>query len=223
MIFECEYCETKFLTEKEFGKHRCREQERAEMLCTNEGVEAYTCYKTWFKKRKRFTPSQQIFIGSRYYNTFIKFAKFSDKVAIPDVDMYIGLMVEKEVLPQHWYHADIYEMFLEYLDYECSPQAHLRITLQTLERISGIFECKMGEVFFELEPADMVRLIQSRNISPWVLLLSPKFKLVLANEMIVNEREFVENAIKLDRWKLIIKRGEKHIPEIRTYINQLDL
>ena len=223
MIFECEYCETKFLTEVEFGKHHCREKERAEMLCTNEGVEAYTCYKTWFKKKKQFTPSQQVFIGSRYYNPFIKFAEFSKRVAIPDVDMYIGLMVEKEVLPQHWYHNDIYEMFLEYLDYECSPQLHLRITLQTLERVSKIFECKMSEVFEELEPSDMVKLIQSRNISPWVVLLSSRFKSVLANDMIPIEREFVEDAIKLDRWKLIIKRGGKHIPEIRTYINQLDL
>lgn len=81
----------------------------------------------------------------------------------------------------------------------------------------------MNEVFEELEPSDMVKLIQSRNISPWVILLSSRFKSVLTNDMIPIEREFVEDAIKLDRWKLIIKRGGKYIPEIRTYINQLDL
>lgn len=223
-MFECDYCETKFLTEKQYGKHKCREQERMEALKTPDGKLAYEYYVTWFKKKKLPTkrPSRTTFISSQFYNPFLSFTEFVKKMGIPDTDMYIGLMAERNVLPQHWYHPDIYDVFIDHLDNDVSMKVHTRITLTSLDKIAIAFECKIGEVFSLLKAGDLVNLIKSRNISPWVLLLSPKFKTFIST-CNSYESSLIQEAINIKRWKLVMSKNRHLTSETKSLLAQLDL
>jgi hypothetical protein len=223
-MFECEYCETKFLTEKQYGKHKCREQERMMNLETPDGDAAYEYYATWFKKKRLPTkrPTKRTFIGSQFYTPFLSFTEFVNKMGIPDTDMYIELMVDRGVLPQHWYHADIYDVFIDHLDNDCPMSVHTRVSIVALDKIATGFDCELSEVYSKLMLGDFINLIQSMNVSPWILLLSPRFKKFLST-CSSHERLSIEEVINVARWKLVMKQNRTLIPETKAFIDQLDL
>ena len=221
-MFECQYCDTGFLTEVQFNKHNCREKERMMVLETPSGITAYGYYKTWFQKKKMNIPTKNTFISSRHYNPFFTFAKFVKQMGIPDTKIYIEFMVERGVMPQHWYHSAIYGVFIDHFDNTCPMTTHTRITLFTMDRLATTFECEIGDVIFKLKAGDLAKLIQSRNLSPWVLLLSEKFRIMLTS-IPVSERDYIESVINLNRWKLIVERNRNHRAETKSYLDQLDL
>jgi hypothetical protein len=132
-------------------------------------------------------------------------------------------MVRETIVPQHWYNPDIYDFFIDYFDNECSPNTHARITLTTLDKLATICECELGEVFDNLTPEDAIKLIQSRNLSPWIILLSLKFKTFLMNDVSTTQRALIENVIRMNRWKRIMEQKRNFIPEIKEYIRQVGL
>lgn len=222
-MFECVYCKTKFITEKNFTQHKCKEKARTEELKTPRGKMAYKHYTTWLRKRGHPAHAIEIFMGSRYYNVFYTFTDYALKMGIPDTTLYIELMAKDAILPQHWYVDDIYTYFINYLDKDCDAKTHLRISLMTLERLSSAFDCKISEVFSHLKPQDVVTLIQSRNLSPWTVLLSDRFKSYLQNETNYEEQKLIESVINLDRWRIIMDIHKNSIAETRNYLKQLEL
>jgi len=222
-MFECQYCETKFLTEEKFQKHTCRQRDRMIELDSFPGTAAFTYYVLWFKKRNLREPSKDTFVVSKYYSAFFKFVKFVREMGIPDVNLYIKLMSQESIQPSHWYNDDIYNFFINYLDNECSPNTHIKITLLTLDKLANHFDCEINEVFDHLRASDTINLVQTRNLSPWVLLLSKKFKQYLQKEVNAEESKLIENAIHINKWKLIMESKRNFIPKTREYLTQLDI
>lgn len=222
-IFECEYCKTKFLTEENYKKHKCDNEIRVSEVNTPRGERVFDYYVLWFKERSLPAPSKEIFIGSKYYNTFFKFHEYATKMHIPDINLYIKLMSKESILPQHWYNDDIYNFFLDHLDNECSYMTHVRITLSSLERLASSLDCKISEVFDKIGGRKIIDFIQSRNFSPWVLLFSNKFKQFLQNSASPEEHTLVEKVIDLDKWRKIIADHEDDASAVKDYLKQLDL
>jgi hypothetical protein len=194
-----------------------------EELETKSGITAFLYYKVWFKKRNLFEPKISSFISSRYYNSFFKFVLFVNKVGIPDPTLYIEIMSSENILPSHWYNEDIYNFFKSRYDDDISPKTHVRITLTIMSKLSRILNCEINEIFNHIEPIDLARLIETKNISPWVLLFSPKFKHFFANKLNNEEKKIIEQTININLWKLIIEKNRKYIPEIKKYIEDIQL
>lgn len=223
-MIECEHCDAQFITEDKYVTHKekCRGHIRMGELKTTLGQTAFNYYLTWFRKRKYNPPSETTFIKSAYYTAFLKFAKFTRKMGVSDVDFYIELMSKDGTIPAHWYDPYIYDYFINCFDTQCSPINHVKITFSMLDKLATTFDCKLSEVFKNLRAGDMTNLIQSRNLSPWVLLLSGKFKEYLTS-ITPDERKLVESTIKVNHWKDIIRSNEKYIPKIKNYIKEADL
>jgi hypothetical protein len=223
-MLECEFCETKFLSEDQLDKHSCRERVRMEQLGTTLGMQAFKCYQQWFKCRKFTPPQKRAFIASPLYNSFLKYVKFRKKMGIPDDKIYIGIMAEENILPQHWYNDDIYRFAMKKFDSDYPVKTHVRITLVTLDRLKRIYGCdEISDVFNHLRPSDAIKLIQTRNLSPWFLLLSSRFKKYLHDETTKEERGLISNAMNLKHWKLMLEIKKRDIPETKKYIKQLNL
>lgn len=222
-MFECEYCGTQFLTEEKRSKHKCRESIRFDQLETTTGMQAFRCYQIWFKARGFRPPQKRAFVSSPLYNAFFRYVKFRKKMGIPDDKIYIGIMADENILPQHWYNDDIYRYAIKKFDSEFDPKVHTRITLVTLDRLAKRFDCKISEVFDHLRPSDTIKLIQSRNFSPWVLLLSPRFKEYLQNETTKEERMMISTAMNIKHWKLMFQTKKSKVSMTKEYIQQLNL
>jgi hypothetical protein len=222
-MFECVYCGTKFLTKENLEEHSCREKERFDQLETTAGMMAFMCYQIWFKARGFRPPEKRAFVSSPLYTAFFRYVKYRGKMGIPDDKIYIGIMAEENILPQHWYNDDIYRFAMKKFDGEFDPKVHVRITLVTLDKLARKFDCEISEVFDHLRPSDTIKLIQSRNFSPWVLLLSPRFKKYLHEETTKEERMMISNAMNIKHWKLMFKIKKNKVPETKNYIDQLNL
>lgn len=222
-MFECEYCSARFLTEEQYTAHSCRTKERVAGLTTTKGMKAFKCYQLWFRARGFRPPEKRAFASSKLYNVFFRYVDFSRRMGIPDDKIYIGIMATDNILPQHWYNDDIYRYAMKQFDKDFEPKVHTRITLVTLDKLSRKFDCEISEVFDHLRPTDVAKLIQSRNFSPWVLLLSPRFKKYLQSETSREERGIISSAMNLNHWKLMLELKKKHVPETKDYISRLNL
>lgn len=222
-MFECQFCGAQFLSQENLDDHRCREMERFDELETTAGMQAFRCYQIWFKARGFRPPQKRAFVSSPLYNSFFRYIKYKRKMGIPDDKIYIGIMAEENILPQNWYNDDIYRYAMKKFDSEFDPKTHARITLVTLDRLAKKFDCEISQVFDHLRPSDTIKLIQSRNLSPWVLLLSPRFKKYLHEETTKEERMMISSAMNIKHWKMMFELKKNKVPETKDYIKQLNL
>lgn len=222
-MYECEFCEAKFISDEGIREHTCRQKERMQQLNTPLGRVAYSYYKLWFKYRKYLIPAKESFIVSKSYNPFLKFVKYAKKMGIPNVPLYIKFMSQEGILPQHWYNDDIYEYFIDYLDKECSHVEHLKITLKSFDRISEALDCDIGEIFDYMRPIDVINLIETRNLSPLVLFFSVKFRNFVKYVASDVEKHLIDQAMNVNRWKPIIESNADGMKFIKDTLVKVEL
>ena len=203
--------------------HRCTAMKRDEQIKTPLGQAAWSYYQKWMKSQRRAIPAIETFLTSKFYTTFIKFAEFVQKVGLPDVDTFIWYMTEKKIQPVIWVNNEIYQSYIEFIDKKADPSKEAQRTIDYFFRLADEFECDVGNIFDHLEANDVIQMLTRRQISPWILIHSPKFKQFLINKTKKDERLVMETIIRPDYWA---KKRAKH-PEIvarmKRYVRELDL
>lgn len=225
-LFQCKYCSATFVNEKNLKRHSCKYKKRYEHITkTSRGNTAYKKYLFWLKKCGRSVKyvDEHTFIHSTHYNYFIRFMQFSREKGIPNINLYITIMAQKGIIPQHWTQDMVLEFFLETYDWDISPKKHIATSVDTILRLSEALECEPNEIFEKLDSSSMLRLIQSRKISPWLLLNSKTFKKYLATSASAKERDYINRFINPEKWKGIIDKNTKLIKDIKMILDEFDL
>lgn len=225
-IHQCEFCSSTFVNEKNLEKHSCKYKERYEYITKKKkGVVMYRNYLFWLRKSGKSVKyvDEHTFIHSTQYNYFQRFSTFVSEKGIPDINLYIETMIKKELVPQHWTRDDVLEYFLEYYDCEISPKIHISKSVDTILRLAEALECETSEIFEELDNKTMLILLQSRKLSPWLLLNSNKFKQYLIKRASAKERDYIQKHINPAKWKKILNSNSKLLKEIRVIIQEFDL
>ena len=174
--WKCEYCGNVLSNETYFMKHSCREKERSLELATPIGQAAYMFYCDWMKAYKRKPPSADTFGTSRYYNTFVEFAKHVKKLNMADPAKFLELMCNKDISPMLWRRDQCYTMYLEWIDKKQDPLEQVKISIETLLDISEREEItNLPDIFSHLGPRRIAELIRIRKLSPWFLFCSRVF------------------------------------------------
>jgi hypothetical protein len=171
----CHYCSKNFQNEKVFEKHNCRQKQRFALVKTIQGQAAYAFYAQWFKEKRQKVPPIDTFSASRYFLPFWNFAEMVKKVSIDRPNIYIRLMVMKEIDPVMWCRDQSYSYYLEFCERETEPYEAVNKGLEILERIQEVRQIKMKDIFKEIGFNALLELIRLRNISPWLLLNCDSF------------------------------------------------
>ena len=221
--YECKYCNAKFVKEGNFKKHDCEKKKRYEKLKKPLGQAAYTAYGMWMNKKGRMTPPKETFIDSSYYKPFIKFIKFSNKVAIPDREGYIEYMAKKGMNPSSWSNLEVYKDFINHFDKTYTPKQKAKITVETFNELSRIFECDISEVFEHLEAGSLIKLIQARKLSPWVLLFSKSFLSFIEKDMNSAQRARIQFYIDDKIWNKEFQKRPKDVESMKKYVKAMKL
>lgn len=200
-LYECDYCHTKFKSEKRYMKHHCKEMQREEDFRSLNGQAALLFYKKWMKTKHRTSAvSIDAFKHSQYFYAFIRFVEFAKRTHLPDKDSYIELMVRQNIEPIYWTNDVAYAKYLEHITRVLSAERLIEITVQTIFDIADAGEVKVSEIFDILTPNDVIQLLQQRRISPWILLNSKKFMVFFRDKTNSEERVIMENLINPDYW-----------------------
>lgn len=225
-IHQCEFCHATFVNEKNLEKHSCKFKKRYEFITRKtRGLSMYQLYLTWLKKAGRSIKyvDEHTFIHSTQYNHFYRFSEFAAEMGIPDIMVYIEVMLKKGLQPQHWCRDDVLQYFLEYYDCEINPKKHISKSVDTIMRIAEALECDHSEIFQHLDNNTILVLIKSRKLSPWLLLNSKKFREYLRNNASAKERDYIQKYINPAKWKEILARDPNMLKDIRLILTEFGL
>lgn len=222
-IFECKYCDTKFVVEKKFISHNCEPKRRSEVMETNTGRTAFRYYTEWRKANNHKAPVLETFISSRFFTSFEKFVEYSRIMNIPEPLEYIKFMSKKGLLPIHWSSDDTYVEYIEYFDLSRTPRQQVDTSIETLTTLARMMDCEISEVLNHIRPGQMIKLLQARKLSPWILLFSGKFHTFLSTKVNAEQSIFLETFINSTIWQKKFKNNPALVEEIKQNVKNLKL
>ena len=224
-VWEYKFCLKNFKTENGMMKHTCKQMERADEIKSPIGQQAYQIYSEWMKLSNYKVPPIESFVESRYYLAFINFAHFCRKVDLVDIKKYIELMIAEDISPTIWRNDALYVKYLEHIDRKTSPTDQAHIMIECMYKLSESLECPVSDVFDKLTGHHIVELIRKRYFTPWLMLVSTRFKQRLA--AIVDEdsqvRGEIENLIVPSYWAKKFNEQPNMIQEMKLIAKELGI
>lgn len=222
--FKCSYCDQRYVRESAFLAHRCKRMIREEEARTIEGKMAWHCYCLWLQKAKRFTPTFDTFMESAQYTQFMKFAIFARAVQVADVQAYISIMIsENSIPPLMWTTPDAHSLYLCKLDRVVSPMHMVGISVDTLLELSETYNVGVSGIFDVVSPNEIIRLIQRRKLSQWLVLKSPKFIRFYMGNTSNEERVILDTLINVDFWYGKFSKHPDEIKLIKDIVIELNI
>lgn len=173
--WHCHYCDKNFVNESVFMNHFCKERERHEELRSPIGQAAYGYYSEWMRLYKRKAPPIDTFATSRFYTSFVKFAKHVIVINLPSPEMFIRLMSERDISPMLWCRDQCYSIYLEFYDKSMEPLEQVKNSIVTLMDIAERESIELTNIFVHLGPHRVTELLRLRQLSPWFIFCSAKF------------------------------------------------
>jgi len=222
MNFECGYCHRQFTREGAFMKHECKTMIRAREIHTIPGQMAYGFYVKWMKAMDRKCPTIQVFSTSKYYTTFMKFAKFVTTVNLVDVDLYITTMTEKQLQPSTWTLNAAYVYYLEYLDKAVDPMDRVEYMIKELHDLAEDKSCEMSVVLDNMTPNECLDLIRSRTFTGWLLLNMRQFR-TLVKRCNSEQKTLFESVMRPAYWHGMFKQRPDIVKAVQQIVKTFDL
>jgi hypothetical protein len=192
---------------------------RYDLFNTMDGQFAFIAFNNWRRFKKLPSVKVDVFTTSRYFNSFIRFAEYSRTQAIPDKIGFIRMMSEINLSPFFWCDYDVYDTYVKRFDESYPIDKKIEISIDTLTEIAETYNCPLADVFSNIPMIEVIKLITSRRLSPWLLLPSPKFKIFLMTRTTAEEQMLFSNFVDITKWR---KEFEKN-PELLLIVKQLNI
>lgn len=200
-FWECDFCETRFTKEGNYKKHRCEMMVRDDFIRnTKRGRFAFMVYNHYMKTRGYVKQDRSVFRESKHYNSILKFVEFYYSAMLPDMPDYIDFVVNDiNLLPQYWTRNDVYERYINEYDERVAPIRQAEITFRHMDTLARSLECEVHEILDHMYVSELVKFIQCKRFSPWVLIGSSMF-VRYTNACSEEERPVIEAMVNPDVW-----------------------
>jgi hypothetical protein len=221
--FTCKFCHSVFVLENRYLQHKCKQMKRYEEMQSPDGQAALNYYQLWMRNMKRLPPPAASFLTSKYFRTFITFTQFAKRVDLPRPDKFIWLMVQKEYPPTMWMNDDVYSIYIEFLDLGEQPVDQARRSIDTLITYTDKHEIDLSQVFIEMPMHDIIRMLHTRKLSPWLLLFSKTFKHAIVTRASDEQKIILENLIRPDYWLLQFDKRPQEVATIKRLVVEMGI
>lgn len=221
--FVCKYCHRTFVREHAYLQHECKQMKREREFKSPVGQTAWHYYQLWMRNLKRSPPNGPAFMTSKYFRTFVNFVKFIKSVDLPYPEKFIWYMVEKKYTPTMWMSDDVYAEYIEFMDRKVSPIDQAKLTIETLLNVADRHEVDVSDVFSVIDPNDMIHWLRVRKMSPWLLLLSKKFRAFFVNDTSTEQQMLIESLVRPSYWANQFEKQPEAIAQIKRLIAALEI
>jgi hypothetical protein len=222
--YRCNFCQQGFKSETRFLKHKCKEMVREEKFKSLTGQAAWNYYKDWMKlKHKSMVPAASTFKNSKFFTAFYNFATFVKKAQLPDVNVFIDLMVRTGVDPNYWASDAAYRRYLEHVTRKLPAKELAKITIKTMFDVAEAADVDVSQIFNILTPNEVIQLLHQRRFSPWILLNSKNFADFYVNHTTKEEKIILETIMNPDYWKKRFEKYPQDLEMVKQYIKELGL
>lgn len=219
--FACKHCRRPFVRERAFLEHKCSHMKRQEEIQTPTGQAALYYYQLWFTCMKKIPPNAGTFVTSHYYRTFVNLVAFFQRVNITKPDKFIWLMVEKKYPPTMWAIDAAYASYMDFLEHGVLPMEQVNTSIDTLFSLAEARNIDVSSVFDVIHPNDIIHMIRTRSLSPWLLLTSKKFKGFFINKATPEQQQIMETLIRPDTWSQRFVKNKPLVEKIKLCVAEL--
>lgn len=223
MYFPCKYCGKRLVSAENLENHYCENRKKELVLPTKIGRSAFYYYKMWREKMKFTVATQESFLSSRYFKSFINFVEFAKMHMIPDKTGYIDLMISKKIEPSYWSNDYYYNYYKEMFDSLYSPIKQYEMSLDYLMKISTGLDCPVNKVLEKIPPIDLMKLISNKKLSPWLLLFMNSFQDLVKYNLSKEHQILINAVINSDIWKKKILDKADDVIAIKDAVKKLNI
>lgn len=220
-MFRCEYCGRTYEKELYFLKHTCEAMQRAQIFDTQIGQAAFVMYQQWWRLRKRIPPGADKFKESTQFRAMVEFAKFQRKTKL-NFDVYVSMVINHDLAPEHWTRDDVYVKYLEYIDKTMTATEQIKLCVDYVMKLCDALECDTSQVFDGLEVMEVMQLIRDRKLSPWILLHSNGFKTWLIKQE-VDDQLKLQELIRPMYWKFRFQKEPESVANAKKIAKALGI
>jgi len=210
------------MREAAFLDHVCQQMQRSQKMKTSEGMAAWLAYSSWLKAMGKKVPPQTGFISSRFFQSFIKFAAFSQATHLPNVESYVRHMVKYNIPPVIWTSSAIYDEWIRVNSAEKSPTKLVQASAVYLCKVAETQHCDVAEVFDHTTSGELSQWIRNGDVSPWLLLTSTKFKQWYGS-LDEDDRENVSKVLDVSEWVDKIKSNPNTVTKTKAIVAEMGL
>jgi len=221
--FRCPYCDKRYKNEKFFDAHTCKEMIRSEQASTIEGQRAFAYFQEWNKLRGRRILSLDQFIAAPTYNSFFVFDSFSRKVDLPNIKLYMKIMVEKDLQPSIWVNDIAYSYYIDYMDKRVGSNQQASITVDSIFDWCEVNDINSSDFFDYIPPNNLIKMILKRRLSPWILFNSKKFEIYYKNKLSSEQRKILDNIHSPSAWKNKFSKRQQEVTNMEKVVNEMQL
>lgn len=223
MNYVCRYCRKPFIYENRYLAHECIQMKKINELNTPVGQAAQQYYHMWMRQQKRAVHSDDAFLHSKYFRTFIFFANFVKQVNLPKPDKFIWLMVQRKYSPSMWKSEDVYAEYIEFLDRKVSPIDQVLLSTETILKYTDREHIDPSEFFLNITVPDLIHMLRTRKLSPWLLIYSIRFKEFFINKATAEQQIIINNLIGIDYLDEKKKEHADSIEKIKELVKGLGI
>lgn len=219
------YCNKGYTKESTLAVHMCEKKRRwlqKDEKRVRYGLYAFKRFYTLSAGNKK-EKTYEDFVGSPYYNAFVKFGSFLSNVRPLYPERYIDYVVTSGVKLDHWCRDEMYEKYvLEFILKEDVTTALERSVQTMLEWASENEPAPWNHYFQHVSLNRAVWHIKDGKISPWLILNCSSGKEML-NKFNDEQLGMVYHVINPEHWALRFKRQPKDVELVKEVATESNL
>jgi hypothetical protein len=222
--YVCEYCKQGYMKESTLAVHMCEKKRRCLQKDEKRVRYGFYAFQRFYrlsagaKKEKTY----EDFIGSPYYNAFVKFGSFLSNVRPLYPERYIDYVVTSGIKLDHWARDELYEAYaLEFILKEDVTTA-LERSVITMTEWAQDKSAPWNHYFLYVSINRAVRDIKDGKISPWLILNCASGKEMLSK---FNDEQLnmVYQVINPEHWALRFKRQKADVQLVKDVAKESNL
>lgn len=222
VTFTCKFCHKIYIREQAYMNHECKRMKRFKELKTPIGQTAWHYYQNWMREQNRMPPSADAFMESKLFRTFVNFTIFSQKVSLPLPNKFIWLMKVKNYPPTMWMMDEVYAQYLTFIDTKMPPVDQAKTSITTILDYADLHNIDPSDVFTTINPNELIHLVRTRKLSPWLLLVSKRFT-KFYNTINEEQQLILETLIQPDIWTEKFAAHLSDVNIIKAYVGELGI
>lgn len=222
--YKCEYCGNGYMREKTLAAHMCEKKRRWLQRDEKRVRHGFYAFQRFYKLSAgtKNEKTYADFVGSPYYNAFVKFGSFVSNVRPLYPEKYIDYVVTSGVKLDHWARDELYEKYaLEFIlkeDVTTALERSVNTMIEWAEEKNSVW----NHYFFYVSLNRAVRDIKDGKISPW-LILNCKSGKELLSKFNDEQLNMVYHVINPEHWALRFKRQPKDVQLVKDVAIQSKL
>ena len=178
---------------------RIRETAREDVVAA---FELQATYASILKRRG--CKSEDSFLRSASFPHFVKLIRFGRETHVPDLVLYLKIMVAAERRPNTWINDHSYRLFLEIMNSQAAAPDMIEISAKTIQALAEKNEMGVPAYVLLMGVGEMLQLMRQRRLSPWIILNSDLFKRKI-QESTPEEKEVIARLIDADYWTITMR------------------